>query len=431
MVDAKQTFPIDDVSRFTLEVRGSDVQIRWVDDADEVRVLSGELDFQRTGDELFAKGSRTGEENDEDEDYPEIRISGFESPAQAVEEILFRTGIFGGRSRSSKKGSPISLEIPASIQHTTLEIQQGDLGMQGPRGVVVCKLKRGDVTSNGGNAEIDVSAGSGTVTVTGLAGALRVAGGSGDISVTDVEAVTNIKAGSGQVSLRRVSGDAIKLAAGSGDITVLDCRTSAYSSDCGSGDVQIEDGTLDRISVRTGSGDVECSAVFGPHSQSFTTGSGSISLGVPRNLSARIEAFTSSGDIDTELPLVSVGQRGPKSRRSRRQVGSVGSGDPRAEVSLRTSSGDIRINWLTQSSRRDAIPMPPPVPNVPEVPSEPNVSATRTDSDSDETTVDSSPQSRENEWQAVLESLANGEITVEEADALLESIEGRRANARR
>jgi hypothetical protein len=315
-----------------------------------------------------------------------------------------------------------------SIPITSVEVELGALELRDPRGRVECEIKRGDFTSSGGTADLDVSAGSGEVRVDQFSGELMVAGGSGDISLSDVDAVTSVKAGSGHLSLARVRGDAIKLLAGSGDISVRHSRASAYSSDCGSGDVTIEGGRLERIAVRTGSGDVECSASFGPHNQSFMTGSGTISLGIPRDLSARIEAFTSGGDIDTELPLVSVGQRGPRSRRSRRQVGSVGSGEPRADVSLRASSGDIRIHWL-QSVAADPIPMPPPVPAVPEpptspvAPSAPDVPDAPATSDTDA----GRDVSSEKEWQAVLESLQNGEISVEEADALLQSIQSRQA----
>jgi hypothetical protein len=67
---------------------------------------------------------------------------------------------------------------------------------------------------------------------------------------------------------------------------------------------------------------------------------------VPRGLSARIEAITTLGNIRSDLPLVSVGQRGPKSMFGRRLVGSLGEGTERAEISLRTARGDLRLEWL-------------------------------------------------------------------------------------
>jgi DUF4097 and DUF4098 domain-containing protein YvlB len=436
MTEDKQNIPVDGVTRLTLESRDSSVILRWDESLTELQVSGGHLEVSRADDELYARVAHSRGESEEGES-PEIRISGFESPGQAVEEILFRTGILSGRSRG-RKGEPVTIDIPASLRKSNIEVDSGDLRLQNPQGESVCKMKRGNFVSSGGRAELDISTGSGQIQVTGLSGALRAAGGSGDISVTDADATTNIKAGSGEVSLSRVHGDAIKLAAGSGDVSVKDCTANAYSSECGSGDVMIDRGSLERINVRTGSGDVDCTAVFGPYSQSFTTGSGSISLGVPRQVSARIEAFTSGGDIDTDLPLVSVGQRGPKSRRSRRQVGSVGEGEPRAEVSLRTSSGDIRIRWLSQAASQ-AIPMPPPVPDVPQPPEPPRppgapvppIPPVPPESPDEVDTTSKKDAGGKDEWQEILESLANGEISVEEADALLGSLESRRTDAGR
>jgi hypothetical protein len=429
MNDSMQRIPSAGSTRLTIEITSANVSVRWVDDRDFVAVTGGEVTVDHAGDEIFIRSDFSGISVSEDD--IEIRFAGFDSPGQAVEEILARTGVLSslgfGSSKSSRR-SPLIIEVPASIAVTSVELELGNLDLRDPRGRVECGIKRGDFTSSGGTANLDVTAGTGEVRVDQLSGELIVAGGSGDISLTDIDAITNVKAGSGEVSLTRVRGDAIKIMAGSGDIDVRHSRASAYSSDCGSGDVTIEGGRLERIAVRTGSGEVECSASFGPYTQSFMTGSGTISLGIPRDISARIEAFTSGGDIDTELPLVSVGQRGPRSRRSRRQVGSVGSGEPRADVSLRTSSGDIRIHWL-QTVAAEPIPMPPPVPAAPEPPAPPVPPAAPSipGTSAEEGNRQESGASSDSQWQAVLESLQNGEISVEEADALLQSLQSRRS----
>jgi hypothetical protein len=420
--DARRTIPADGVTRLTLDTTGADVSVRWVDQIESVIVVGPELPFERAGDEIFIRADlRRAVDDDDDE---EIRILGYDSPGHMVEEILKQTGLFSGIGRS-RRGAPLHIQLPTSITNTTLEVEQSNLSLEDPVGRVDCKLKRGDFSSSGGDAELIVSAGSGEVEISTLRGSLRVSGGSGDISLANVEAIVNIKAGSGDLTLTRVKSDAVKIAAGSGDIDIIDSRISAYSSDSGSGDVLISGGALDRISIRTGSGEVRSSAQFGPFEQSISTGSGSVSLGIPRDLSARIEAFTSSGDIDSEAPLVSVGQRGPKSRRSRRQVGSVGSGEPRAEVSLRTSSGDIRLHWLATAvvdSPEPPVPPTPPQPPRPPTPPSPGAHASVSTQESSEAEF---KQSASDQRAVVLQALARGEITVDEADVLLERIENR------
>jgi DUF4097 and DUF4098 domain-containing protein YvlB len=420
MTDSRQTVSAAGISRLTLDTSGADVLVQWDEQLEDIVISGDQIPVERTGDEVFIRADLARVRTDDHPDA-ELRITGFESPGHMVEEILKQTGLFGGLGRS-RKGSPLVVMLPHSVRTSVIEVEHGDLRLDQPRGSVDCKLKRGNFVSNGGTAELEVAAGLGEVQISGLKGTLMASGGSGNITLTDVNAITNVRAGSGEITLIRVAGDAIKLAAGSGDITVRQARAEAYSSDCGSGDVLLDGGRLERISIRTGSGDVRCTATFGAHAQSFTTGSGTVSLSIPRDISARIEAFTSGGAIDTDLPLVSVGQRGPKSRRSRRQVGSVGSGDPRAEVSVRTSSGDIRVHWLPHAAV-EPIPMPAPVespatppvpPHPPAIPREPDVRA-----DNESAGLD--------ERQAVLESLARGEISVDEADALLETIESRRS----
>jgi hypothetical protein len=95
--------------------------------------------------------------------------------------------------------------------------------------------------------------------------------------------------------------------------------------------------------------------VLGLAAHTFNTNSGNISVAVPHGLAARIEAATTLGSIRSDLPLVSVGQRGPKSLFGRRLVGSLGDGPVRAEITLRTARGDIRLGWLDA-----AVPPAPP-----------------------------------------------------------------------
>jgi hypothetical protein len=425
MSDKTQRIPVGDVGRVTIEAVKAQLVVRWVDSSEDILVTGGSVTFDRAGDVMFI---RTDFPKQVSSDDAEIRISGFESPGQAVEEILMRTGILSSLGLGSPSGSkrvPLVIEIPRSIASTTIEVDLGNLEMRDPHGKVDCEVKRGNVISRGGVAELEISAGSGEVRLSDLRGSVAISGGSGNVTLTDVAAITSVRAGSGEVTLNRVHGDAIKVMAGSGDVTVRQGYAEAYSTDCGSGDVTLDGGRLERIAVRTGSGDVESTATFGPYSHTFMTGSGTVALGIPRDLSARIEAFTSSGDIDTELPLVSVGQRGPKSRRSRRQVGSVGSGEPRADVSVRTSSGDIRLHWL-QAVATEPIPMPPPVPEVPvppTPPTPPTVPGGPADAAPDVGTESPTP----NDTEAILESLSRGEISVDEAEALLASFQTRRA----
>ena len=74
------------------------------------------------------------------------------------------------------------------------------------------------------------------------------------------------------------------------------------------------------------------------------TAHGDISLSLPANTQARLDAATSHGDINSAAPLVRVSRPGPEARYGRRMVGTVGRGEGEvAQISLQTVHGDIDI----------------------------------------------------------------------------------------
>src|SRR3712207_7575171 len=52
----------------------------------------------------------------------------------------------------------------------------------------------------------------------------------------------------------------------------------------------------------------------------FVTGSGDLTVGLTRDLPARVEAVSALGSIHSDVTLVSVGQRGPKSMLDRKST---------------------------------------------------------------------------------------------------------------
>jgi hypothetical protein len=130
-----------------------------------------------------------------------------------------------------------------------------------------------------------------------------------------------------------------------------------------------------------------------------------------------------------------VGKQGPQSRDGGRYVGNIG--DSSVDVEIRSGSGDIRIFRLestlpgsertpTTSSFSDAPPRrdaePDPLEEAPATQAmEPNPATSPTTPEQhtmpDSTGVGNDPRL------AILESLKRGEISVEEASALLGSLE--------
>jgi hypothetical protein len=269
--------------------------------------------------------------------------------------------------------------------------------------------------------------GSGNAAVDDLTGPATVLTGAGDLRLTRVDGPVEARTGSGNISVRDGAGS-LDGRTGSGNISVDGRAGDRFALATGSGNVAIGGGRSGATEVITGSGNILCTAVLGLAAHTFNTNSGNISVAVPRGLAARIEAATTLGSIRSDLPLVSVGQRGPKSLFGRRLVGSLGDGPDRAEITLRTARGDIRLGWL-DAAVPPAPPVPPgaaapgerathkwraddlPVPPVPPVP--PAATAAPAPP----------PAAPEAAQRHVLEALAAGQISVAEAERLLAALD--------
>jgi DUF4097 and DUF4098 domain-containing protein YvlB len=94
---------------------------------------------------------------------------------------------------------------------------------------------------------------------------------------------------------------------------------------------------VDEADIDTGSGAVTLELDrMGAGTFRIDTGSGSITLRVPPDASAEVDAETGSGGIDLDVGEVQV-------RRMERDEASFVIGDGRAQVSLDTGSGRIRV----------------------------------------------------------------------------------------
>ncbi|HUF27828.1 MAG TPA: DUF4097 family beta strand repeat-containing protein [Gemmatimonadaceae bacterium] len=164
---------------------------------------------------------------------------------------------------------------------------------------------------------------------------VRVASGSGDVTVDGVSGDVNASSGSGSV---RVSGGAGRVHASSGSGTVtVDAARGPVQASSGSGSVHVTTAS-GPVVASTGSGniDVSMAALPGAEDMRFSTGSGSITLRLPADFSANIEASTGSGGIESDFPLQVVG------RMSRHNVRAAIGGGGRS-LRMSTGSGNIRI----------------------------------------------------------------------------------------
>lgn len=192
---------------------------------------------------------------------------------------------------------------------------------------------RVDVTNVDGDLMVDV--GSADITAKGTKGVLDLDTGSGDIRVDNAQGDINLDTGSGNVVLNGSKGGKLSIDTGSGDVTVSDATATTTEIDTGSGGIRIDGITTGRLNLDTGSGDVRATLVSAPDDVDIDTGSGSVELRLPSDVSAMVDLDTGSGDFTVELPLTVTHKEESNLR------GKIGSG--RGRITIETGSGDISL----------------------------------------------------------------------------------------
>ncbi len=278
-------------------------------------------------------------------DTSEILVRGAGVDAVVEADELFVTS----EARRRNKSEPIELELPSNPIRCEFKIDKGDIRLFNALGKVDAKTDSGDIAVEGGAGALALATGRGEVSVTTYQGEVISSSGSGDAKLTDIDGPVTVRAGRGDIKITGGAG-ATTIALGSGDTLVRYRECDELTAAGGSGDISVEGGSLGRASITTASGDIRCHALLDVASYDLTASSGDISLSIQRGLVARVDAATTRGSISSDLPLVAINQRGPRNPLGKRLVGSTGDSPERAEITIRTTSGDIDVRWAGESS---------------------------------------------------------------------------------
>jgi len=165
------------------------------------------------------------------------------------------------------------------------------------------------------------------------------------------------KTGDGGLDVRGV-GTSITAESGDGSIVIADAGGSVDARS-GDGDVEIQH-AAGPVAARTSDGHIRIEAASGPidahssdgsidvrlganaASQDMTlhTSDGSITVYLPATYAGQLDASTSDGSVETELPLEIMSRTNPH-----HMQGTLGSGGT-ARLTISTSDGDIRLRKL-------------------------------------------------------------------------------------
>ena len=168
---------------------------------------------------------------------------------------------------------------------------------------------------------------------------LEASTGDGLIDVADLQGTIDVNSGDGRIVASHLEGN-VKMHTGDGPIRI-DRVAGQVDADSGDGSVEIA-GRLDELTVRTGDGSVRVEVSDGSTMKNdwrITTGDGRISLRLPSDFNASVDASTGDGTVRVD----GIDQpRGADRSERRRLVGQLGSGGP----TLRLRSGDGSIDVM-------------------------------------------------------------------------------------
>lgn len=201
------------------------------------------------------------------------------------------------------------------------------------RTAVSARSGSGDISVAGSQLAVQAKTGSGDIRLRGLGATAEAGTGSGDIDMDGVAGLATVSTGSGDIRVAGV-GAGLHASTGSGDIEAGLTGTGDVRTSSGSGSIALT-GVVGAVTASSGSGDV---MVNGRPTGTWklSTASGSVAVALPTEAGASLDARTSSGSLNLDVPLTTQG------RADRRRVqGDIRGGGPRLEIS--TASGSIRV----------------------------------------------------------------------------------------
>jgi len=178
-------------------------------------------------------------------------------------------------------------------------------------------------------SDVTAHSGDGSIVVEHLKGHLDLHTGDGSIRITDVSGELSLNTGDGSVTADDVDG---RLGVETGD-----------------GGVSVS-GNLSGLRLHTGDGSIVYradSATSMTEDWEITTGDGGVSLFLPPDFGAELDAHTGDGAIRNELD-VAAGASGEINRRTVR--GRLGDGG--RQLRIRTGDGAIRLGKLSEKAER-------------------------------------------------------------------------------
>jgi len=222
------------------------------------------------------------------------------------------------RAESVEVAKSIKVKFEQSGNRITIEVQKPEEF----QGFTINSSRSASVTIQlPAQADLQARSGDGAITLTGITGTIDVKSGDGGIKGTSLGGDLTVRTGDGAVTLDDVKGR-IELASGDGALQVQ--------------------GALARVRAHTGDGPVTVRATAGSRTDDdweITSGDGPMTLELPRDFAAELDAHTGDGGITVDgLSVAGAAPTGEKRDQLRGSLGTGGKG-----LKIRTGDGPIRL----------------------------------------------------------------------------------------
>lgn len=169
--------------------------------------------------------------------------------------------------------------------------------------------------------DLNVRTSDGNVTALGVSGKIQFDTGDGNVTASNIQGDIRIHTGDGHIEGHNFDG--------------------SLDADTGDGNLRI-DGRFDALALKTGDGSIEAQVGSGSklaNSWNLHSGDGHITLRVPGDLNAMLEAHTGDGSITLDVPIQVSGSLSHSSVR-----GKLNAGGPTLAIS--SGDGSIHIEKL-------------------------------------------------------------------------------------
>lgn len=260
--------------------------------------------------------------------YPGDRIRVSELGGHTTSTIRVRED--GTFSDEGQNGRKVVLSGKEGIEASA------DIRILVPRGKkLAVKWGHGEGTVSRVDASVGIDAAHMPLTVTDMKGALGVDIGSGSVTVGTASGSIAIDTGSGEVELRNVHGGPVAVDTGSGEVTGEDLDSEPVAISTGSGGIRLVQVRSDQVSLDSGSGEINVELNGSMKDLVVDTGSGDVSVMIPRGTGANLSVETGSGDIETNLVVET------RYRKRNELVGKIGTGG--GSIRIETGSGNVTL----------------------------------------------------------------------------------------